>query len=212
MGSPIPIPKIPKFHKRPEPLKASELNLMVDAINALAARIDRPGPVKPESKEFQFPFYPRYRYDAETGNGYASVTSGKLMEWGIYSNTGFTIHDVANTWQPPDDPIELQIYTGNQVSLKFEIIEGIVTANTAEIVITDEDATGSSGDIIVKMAVLRERPDIPNGASSEEWAAFDYYAAGSHVYFGGIFTAQNFVTNVCVNNASVSKTFVIKPD
>jgi len=41
MGHPAPVPRIPQFQRRPEPLKASELNLMVDAINALAARLDK---------------------------------------------------------------------------------------------------------------------------------------------------------------------------
>lgn len=207
-----PIPRLPKFYPRKQPLKASELNRLVDAINAMATRIEEPEVKRKKQQEFLFPFYPRYRYDAATGNGYVSVTSGKLIEWPIFTSNGYFYHEVENTWQPPDEPIEMQIYTGNQISLQFSVdAGGNVVESSASIEITAEDITSNSTDQFVKLAVLREREDVPNGASSEEWSGLDYYAAGSHVYFTGLFLSQGFTANVCNGGTPDQQMFIVQP-
>jgi len=76
MGNPVPIPRIPRFHTRTEPLKASELNLMVDAINAIAARIDRPQtPRRPADYAPPFQILPL----TEAGDDRVVVSPGCVM-------------------------------------------------------------------------------------------------------------------------------------
>lgn len=197
-----PIPRLPKFYPRKEPLKASELNRLVDAINALATRIEEPEVKRKKQQEFLMPFYPRYRYDPETGNGFVSVTSGYVIAPSFQENSSNHFFlQVTNTWQPPDEPLEMQISEGQQVSLIYDVENNTNLLTNARIEITNENESGNATSTVVKLAVLKERDDKPNGASAEEWCGFDYYAAGSHYYWHTSFLTEFFPAGICSNGS-----------
>lgn len=197
-----PIPRIPRFHPRKAPLKAAELNLMVDAINALALSITpSQQPTRRNFSKVQYPLHCQYRYDYDTGNGYASVTSGKVIERFLTTeNTAPIYHTISNTWQIPDEPFEMEISPEQHLALSFEVdVDGKIVSNTPTIQVLDEinldttnwrpknpeNTSGRTGSYKFSIAKLVVLPDKPNGISDEEWAAFEINAGESHFHWTG---------------------------
>lgn len=202
MAKNTPIPRIPRFKPRKEPLKAAELNLMVDAINTLALSLENRGSPSSRSRErVKYPFHCQYRYDYDNATGYASVTSGKIIERFLTTESTAPIyHSVNNTWQVPDDPIELSISPDQHVALYFEVdVDGKIVANTPDVrVVNDGDldttnwrpknpsnTTGRTGSYNFSLAKLVVLDDKPNGISNAEWAAFEINAGESHFHWCG---------------------------